>query len=88
MRVLEIASAEEQNALRRLVSNTIWATKLAPKTPNETKTKSKKGRGSRDKAMKNVLRSLRASTQTARVPTRSAPTKPDANRGHQPTSPA
>jgi len=103
MRLLEIASAEEQIALWRLVSDNVWAalqlqqdeeeqraavdtvarangtaSKPAQKTPDKTKTKSGKGRGSKNKAMKNVLRSYGRVPKLPRVPVPSTPTKPDA----------
>ena len=102
MRLLEIASAEEQIALWRLVSDNVWAAlqlqqdqeqraavdtatrangtaaKLAQKTPDKPKTKSGKGRGSKSKAMKNVLRSYGRVPKLPRVPTPSTPPKPDA----------
>ena len=102
MRLLEIASAEEQIALWRLVSDNVWAAlqlqqdqeqraavdtaaranattaKAAQKTPDKPKTKSKKGRGSKNKAMKNVLRSYGRVPKLPRVPVPSTPPKPDA----------
>jgi len=102
MRLLEIASAEEQIALWRLVSDNVWAAlqlqqdqeqraavdtaarangtaaKPAPKTPDKSKTKSKQGRGSKNKAMKNVLRSYGRLPKLPRVSVPSTPTKPDA----------
>jgi hypothetical protein len=107
MRLLEIASAEEQIALWRLVSDNVWAAlqlqqdqeqraavdtaarangtaaKPAPKTPDKPKTKSKNGRGSKNKAMKNVLRSYGRVPKLPRVPTPSTPTKANA----KPTTP-
>ena len=102
MRLLEIASAEEQIALWRLVSDNVWAAlqlqqdqeqraavdtatrangtaaKLAQKTPDKSKTKSGEGRGSKNKAMKNVLRSYGRVPKLPRVPVPSTPPKPDA----------
>jgi hypothetical protein len=101
MRLLEIASAEEQIALWRLVSDNVWAAlqlqqdqqqraavdtaarangtaaKAAQKTPDKPKTKSGKGRGSKNKAMKNVLRSYGQVPKLPRVPTPSTPPKPE-----------
>jgi hypothetical protein len=102
MRLLEIASAEEQIALWRLVSDNVWAAlqlqqdqehraavdtatrangtaaKAAQKTPDKPKMKSGKGRGAKNKAMKNVLRSYGRVPKLPRVPVPSTPPKPDA----------